>query len=128
MKSQPSRPSFCVVSMCVSTTIACLWMRAARAAGGSGAAFFDGACAFSAIVEIASSSIRLGVMAVRFYPAQRPPNDQQQRRPRDQQRAEPDPLEEKPAERGTAEQPDAPGQIVEAVRDAERSDAGRCRR
>ena len=45
MKSHPSRPSIIVVSMCVSTTIASLWMRAARAAGDSAAGFFAGACA-----------------------------------------------------------------------------------
>src|SRR5712691_7932525 len=47
MKSQPSLPSIIVVSMCVSTTIACLWMRAARASGVSAVVFFAGACALS---------------------------------------------------------------------------------
>src|SRR5882762_8310745 len=48
MKSQPGLPSIIVVSMCVSTTIACLWMRAARTAGVSvDAGFFAGACALS---------------------------------------------------------------------------------
>src|SRR5258707_2860305 len=45
MKSQPSRPSIIVVSMWVSTTIASLWMRAARAADDSAGFFFAGAWA-----------------------------------------------------------------------------------
>src|SRR5712671_4446759 len=45
MKSQPSLPSIMVVSMCVSTTSACLWMRAARVSDDSAGVFFAGACA-----------------------------------------------------------------------------------
>src|SRR5260221_11503837 len=70
MKSQPGLPSIIVVSMCVSTTIACVWMRAARTAGVSAdAGLFAGACAESDTTDSSATTTTAFLFSMVFPPA-----------------------------------------------------------
>src|SRR6266540_3382982 len=99
-------------------------IRSALAAGFSDDVAFPGACALSAAVRaIIDSSTSFVFIAGRFYSDEQPSDADENGRPHQHHSREADALEEKSSERGAAEQSCAPGEIVEAVRDAEGSNA-----